>query len=206
MCMDESSPVCPVWPLEHVLPFLFVLFFLISIFTLSPSPPSFCSPACPEALQLETVLLLPNTLLKMGDHPMRMKPEWSSHRTIPEILLNLHLRFHLPQGDTGMEGGICATGWEKSVERWQKRAVIRISDFPCWTCGGKRGRGRWLDVALATTGVQTVCVWVFAHTHTQTHQVPSASVEFPVAFSTPSLFPSRAQKTEGDVVFSRSNA
>lgn len=163
MCMDESSPVCPMWPLEHVLPFLFVLFVLSSIFTLSPSPPSFCSPACPEALQLETVLLLSNTLLKMGDHPMRMKPEWSSHRTIPEISLNLHLRFHLPQGDTGMEGGICATGCEKSVERWQKRAVIRVSDFPCWTCGGKRGR--WLDVALATAGVQTVCVWVFAHAH-----------------------------------------
>lgn len=169
MCTCEHSSICHTWPLEH-----FSL--ILSLH------PSFSSPlpslAHPEALQLVTVLLISNALRKVREHLLWTEPGRSSHRTIPEISLNLHLRFHLPQGDRRMEVGICAIGWERKEET----EVIRISDFPCRT-GEKRGR---LDVALVTTGVpDIVCVLECRCTNTSS---ACSSCGVPAAFSTFSTY------------------
>lgn len=124
---------------------------------LSPPPPysSFYSLTCPEAQQLVTLpLLFPHTAKGGVVHPTRGEPEWSSHRTIPEISLNLHLRFHLPHGDWGIEGGIYAFGWGEGEEKQRKTAVVRIPDFSCRTAGRA---GRVLTLLLAK---QCVCVRV----------------------------------------------
>lgn len=62
--------------------------------------------------------------------------EGSSHGTIPEISLSLHLKFHLPWRDGGVGQGFCAIGWREGEEKQRKTAVVQISDFPCLSGGG----------------------------------------------------------------------
>ncbi len=168
MWVYERASACYMWP--------FWVFSLISLFNLSTLS-SLHFLACPEAQQLVSVLplsLSPMQCWKWGDRGMCGVPEWLNHRTIPEISLNLHLRFHLPQGDRGIEGGIYAIAWQEGGER--KTAVVRISDFPCRIKGREAGR---LDVALVTTGVHAVCVGI----HTQKHNGgPSVSARLPMAY------------------------
>lgn len=121
MCCDcFSSPLC------------LSCFFFPSLLFLHPI-------ACPEASQLVSC----SSSLRCT--PREGEPLWSSLGTIPEISLNLHLRFHLPLRDGGR--GTRATSWEwGGADGWGvKTAVGRISDFPCRTNRyGEGGTEGWL--------------------------------------------------------------
>lgn len=68
MRVYQDASKCHMWPLETCAAIPFWVFFLVSLFTLPP-PPFSHSLACPEALQLVTVLPLFTALLKKGGPP-----------------------------------------------------------------------------------------------------------------------------------------
>lgn len=87
---------------------------------------------------------------RVEDAPLEAKPRWWSHKTIPEIWLNLHLRVGLPRGDVGTGGGISASGQgEDRAKRWR----IAVAQLRWWRWGSGNQ-----NVAVATTRVLFLCV------------------------------------------------
>lgn len=135
VCVPAHMPPCHMWPLETCAAILFL------VLSLTPThfllfPYLSWGPAISDSSPFSSNIQPKGGGWQSSCHPARVEPEWSSHRTIPEISLNLYLRFHLPRGDGGIEGGIYAFGWGEGEEKPRKTALVRISDFPCWTGGG----------------------------------------------------------------------
>lgn len=101
-----------------------------------PTPPHLPLPVPGPAIS-ERTSLLPTRRCRCGGvggcSPVGGEPSRRSHRTIPEISLNLHLRFLLPRGDVGIGGGIYATGPEDGEKRRRAAEEQRScrSDHTC---------------------------------------------------------------------------